>query len=351
MFGDGRRSGELWVLNSRVSLQRREEGKRSRRSFLAVSSFQPTNITVEPPDPPDYLAGALVQGLSRPIGSKQYWGVAKSLVLGVLSFGVLPILSWVQGFKRFAIAEQQQFLHLAQWVSANSDHPMARQLESDARELRPRGVLNFVAGLILVAMAGRIAMLCVNHPIDFNALIHLTYGMGRGRLVNHLPLFHFVPRIFEVWVFGLGLAYLVHLFQIYLHAQDVKRFVARFSEIATSEGVNRVKADSIGVMVWPLWIVGGVALLLAGAPWGIPAMLAGGAQRRYITWTSRNTRSDVAQRLRAMVQRRRPGTHVASPVYLRDRCIGVRCRAEMPRGANFCPRCGTRQKSRVNQVA
>ena len=46
---------------------------------------------------------------------------------------------------------------------------------------------------------------------------------------------------------GLGAVYLIHLFQVYLHSYDVKRYVARFNEIAQSEGVNRVKADSIGL--------------------------------------------------------------------------------------------------------
>ncbi len=316
-----------------------------------MSSFHPTNITVEPPQPPDYLAGAVLQGLSRPIGGKQYWGVFRSVVLGALSFGVLPILAWMNGFKRFAIAEQQQFLHLAQWVRQNSEHPMARQLESDARELRPRGFLSFLSGLVLLGTIGRIVSLMMRHPVDLERFSDATYGVGQTRLMNHVPMFHPAPAVFEIWVFGLAAVYLIHIFQVYLHAQDVKRYVARFSEIATSEGVNRVKADSIGFTIWPLWILAGLAFFMAGAPWGILAMLAGGAQRRYITWTSRNTRSDVAQRLRAMMLRRRPAANVPTPVYLRDRCIGPRCRAEMPRGANFCPRCGTRQKSQLNQVA
>jgi hypothetical protein len=94
-----------------------------------------------------------------------------------------------------------------------------------------------------------------------------------------------------------------------------------------------------------------VFLFLFNAPWGVVAVLAGGAQRRYITWTSRSTRSDVGQRLRAMLLRRRPATGLPVSVYQRDRGIGPLCRAEMPRGVNFCPRCGTRQRPQVNRVA
>ena len=160
-----------------------------------MSSFHPTNITIEPPQPPDYLAGAVLQGLSRPIGGKQYWGVIRSVLLAGLSFGVLPILSWMNGFKRFAIAEQQQFLHLAQWVRQNSEHPMARQLESDARELRPRGFLSFLSVLILLGTIVRMVSLMLPHPIDLERVIDLTYGVGRERVLNHLPLIHRLPGI------------------------------------------------------------------------------------------------------------------------------------------------------------
>src|SRR5258706_10133425 len=106
-----------------------------------LSQFHPTNLSVEPPPPPDYLAGAVLQGLSRPIGGRLSWGVLKSLFLGAVSFGLLPILAWTPGFRAFVIAEQQQLLHLAQWVRQNSAHPLARQLESDAVELRPRTMI------------------------------------------------------------------------------------------------------------------------------------------------------------------------------------------------------------------
>ena len=87
-----------------------------------------------------------------------------------------------------------------------------------------------------------------------------------------------------------------------------------------------------------------------GAPWGVVAMLAGAAQRRYITWSSRNTRADVAHRLRAILMRHRPSSNYPLPVYLRDRCVEPKCRNEVPRGINYCPRCGTRQKAQVNRV-
>jgi hypothetical protein len=321
-----------------------------------LSQFHPTNFSVEPPPPPDYLAGAVLQGLSRPVGYRLSWGVLKSLFLGIISFGLLPILSWTRNFRTFAIAEQQQLLHLAQWVRTNSSHPLARQLESDAVELRPRVLLSWLSVLIAVAMAvGMYFALELNRWYSpWDQLVAGTYGFGKHRVLDRrVTLFPNSHQMFTLWVYGLGAAYLLHIVQVHLHAGDVRRFVARFSEIAQAEGINRVKATPLGTTLRPLWLAGGFALFAMGAPWGVVAMVAGAAQRRYITSTSRDTRADLAHRLRAMLIRRRPSSAagVPVPIYLRDRCIEPKCRAEVPRGVNYCPRCGTRQKAQVNRVA
>src|SRR5258706_15006417 len=59
-----------------------------------LSQFHPTNLSVEPPPPPDYLAGAVLQGLSRPIGGQLSWGVLKTLLLGARYIDLPPILAW-----------------------------------------------------------------------------------------------------------------------------------------------------------------------------------------------------------------------------------------------------------------
>jgi hypothetical protein len=184
-------------------------------------------------------------------------------------------------------------------------------------------------------------------------LVAGTYGYHHAHVLGHRVVRLANSRhLFNTWVLGLGTAYLAMALQVHFRAVDVGRFVAKFSQIATSEGVNKVKATSLGTTLRPLWIAGGVLFWLVGAPWGLVAMLAGAAQRRYITFTSRQTRADLAQRLRTMLLRRRPSAAgLAVPVYLRDRCVEPLCRAEVLRGASFCPRCGTRQKPQVNRVA
>jgi len=321
----------------------------------SLSHFETSNLSVEPPPPPDYLAGAVLQGLARPIGYRLTWGVLKSLVLGGVSFGLLPLIAWTRNFRAFATAEQQQLLHLARWTRANSNHPLALQLERDAHDLRPRPLLGRLPLFIAAVTAAIILLLMQQVPFypEWDQLIAGTYGYHHSHVLGHrvIPLIN-SREIFRTWVFGLSIAYLAHALQVHVRALDIKRFVARFSEIAQSEGINRVKATPLGTTLRPLWIAGAVVFWLAGAPWGVLAMLAGAAQRRYITFTSRQTRSDLAQRLRTMLVRRRPSAAgLATPVYLRERCVEPLCRAEILRGVNYCPRCGTRQKPHVNRVA
>ncbi len=318
-----------------------------------MSRFTPVNITIDSPQAPDVLAGAVLNGLSRPIGQKQSWSVVKALILGVATFGVVPLLAWMRGFRAFVIGEQQQFLHLARWVRQNSEHPLSRQLESDASELRTGGFLTFVSLIALFA-----TVLAIWNIIDRSgrmpehALIAGTYGYGQSRIMDYtVRPFADAGRIFTIWFWGLSIAYGFHWLQVTLHSADIRRFVDRFSQIAQSEGVNRVRADPLGTTLRPLWLGAAVCMILVHAPWGLLMMLAGAAQRRYITWSGRNTRADVAHRLRAMLMRRRPNMLIPMPVYLRERCIADRCRAELPRGANFCRRCGTKQRTELDRVA
>lgn len=330
-----------------------------------MSQFHPTNVTVDPPPTPDYFGAAVLQALSRPIGAPLAWGVVKSMFWAVATFGVWPLVTLVGNFRAFCTAEQQQFLHLAQWLRQNSHHPLTRQLEAEANDLTPRWWLSALPLLIVLVTGAAIAALVADAPRNaIDALMAGTYGYGERYVLDYrVREFRGAGEVFATWFWGLGFAYLCHFSQVLLRAGDVKRFVARFSQVAQAEGVHRVKADSLGLGVRPLWALAGVGMWLLNAPWGVVAMLAGGAQRRYINGTSRTTRADVAHRLRAMMVRRRPGGSSASaavaavdagvpiPVYLRGRCVEDKCRAEIPRGVNYCPRCGTRQKAQINRVA
>ena len=322
-----------------------------------MSAFVPTTRIIHPPPDADPAGHSVLKALGRPIGARQSWSVVKAFVVSLLTFGVVPIFAWIRGFRAFAIAEQQQLLHLARWLRTSSAHPLAKRLEEDAEQLRPRWWLWWVALITVIGTAtlmwSAIHDSGLHSDYHWGALLTSTYGF-RTPLVGWT--FADAGRVFTYWIWGMTFVYACHWLVVQLHAQDVKRFVARFSEIAESEGLHRVKARSLGVpLLAPLWILAGVLMLMLHAPWGIVAMLAGAAQRRYITKTGRRTRCELANRVRALLMRRGEQAGSAAsipvPVYIRQRCVEARCRAELPPGVNFCRRCGTGQKARVNRVA
>ena len=101
----------------------------------------------------------------------------------------------------------------------------------------------------------------------------------------------------------------------------------------------------------PLWIMGAVALLAMGAAWGVPLMLAGAVQRRYISRTSARVRAEAADRVRTILLLRRPVMRVppfARPTIL---CRTPNCRAAIPMLASFCARCGARAGTVISDVA
>lgn len=300
---------------------------------------------------PDPLAEAVVQGLSRPIGKKQAWGVVQTLGWAILSFGIVPLVAWMKGFAHFCVGEQQQLIHLARWVRQNTPDPQAQALEARAMRLTPRRWLSALSVLVLLGTAGLIAAIVTESRRDgFDTLLAGTWGFGRRWILDYRV--HKAPEsasIYGLWLLGLSLAYGLLWLQVHLHARDLRRFVQRFNAIAQPHGVGTATVEPLGIPLRPLWIAAAVCLWALHAPWGIMAMLAGAAQRRYITYTSRGARAELAQRLRAMLTQRQ--VFVPVPVYLRQRCVEPRCRAELPLEANFCRRCGTRQQARARPVA
>src|SRR5260370_41100655 len=97
-----------------------------------VNIDHPNLRSAQEPQGPDYLAGAVLQGLGRPIGEKLSWPLGRSLVLGVVSFGVLPILAWPKLLGQFIVLEQQQLWHLAEWLRLHVKHSDAIKLRDEA---------------------------------------------------------------------------------------------------------------------------------------------------------------------------------------------------------------------------
>src|SRR5512146_2452031 len=146
-----------------------------------MSQFLPSDCTLDPPHRPDHLAGAVLSALSRPLmGRAADWGLLRTAVLGGISFGIWPLLSWPRRFDDRADHEEQQFWHLAEWMRVRSGDASAARLRELTRGLQARGTV-----------------------------LAFTYGYGRVPASGHFTV-DWIWRLFLVWNVALSLGYLVH---------------------------------------------------------------------------------------------------------------------------------------------
>ena len=312
-----------------------------------MSQFIPNLRTFEPPDAPDHLASALLQGLARPIGHRQSSRPFRAFFWGAISFGILPALTWPLWFDRFANLEQEQLWHLAEWVRLHRNHPEAARLCAAAEGLLPRRRPRVLGVLIIGIMASLFATCAWGTASWADVIWGSTYGyawMGK------------VPwdgsggsSLFLAWFIGLSVIYASHWLRLQRHAARIRYYLSCFNAIAKSEGLAPVAPIPTGLGLEPEWLVAAAVLCAAGAFWALPMMMAGAAQRRYIRVISLRDRAALAHRLRAMLLRERPAPHVPVPVFLRRACPRPLCRAAAREGALFCPRCGVRLPEKVLQ--
>jgi hypothetical protein len=294
---------------------------------------------------PDHLAGGVLRSLSRSFRGHYSWGVITTLVLGLGSLGVLPLLRWTRFFWQYVRLERQQLWHLAEWLRLQTAHPDADALPDQAETIRWRGVLAAAAWVWVGAVVLFFATRLWHDPFAVRMLFDSTLGARGGTA----PLYR--QDLFFAWTIGLSVAYALHWLQVQLHAGDVRRFVEKFNRVAAWEGVEPLARPRLGVGAQPLWMFAAAGMVVAGAAWGLPLMLAGAAQRRYISRMSARVRAEAADRVRTILLLRRPVMRVppfARPTIL---CRGERCRAPIPLLANFCARCGARAGTVITDVA
>src|SRR5262249_4228747 len=109
----------LWCGDSRAAARRRAKGGHVvvRRTGAAdLSTFTPTSIRFDPPGQPDDLGGAVSCSLARPLPDKASWGPVKTLVLGAISLGILPLLILPRRLRWFAAGQNQLLRHTKEWL-------------------------------------------------------------------------------------------------------------------------------------------------------------------------------------------------------------------------------------------
>jgi hypothetical protein len=320
-------------------------------------------------DPTD----AVMRDLRAPIRDAPRAEVFTTFFAAVITFGLYPAIIWPLRFRQVIDAERARLGRLAQWLEARGGHPDAPRLRlaADAIRFRPLLYLIGFAGcaawaLLFFALGGRLSP---GHPLlmgstwSFHPAL-LTDGNWLEQFLHNgrrAPLLVIRTALYAGWVAALSLAFVFHWLQVQLHAGSVRRFLDEFNKIAIHEGLSPVFLPPSGVGVRPMWVVGAVVMAWINAPWGIPLMLAGSVQRRYVARVGPEVRNALATRVREMALLPRP---VPIPVVVpprrerntamadaRVRCTTEGCRQPLPAGARFCPRCGRRAAPRVDRVA
>jgi hypothetical protein len=297
-----------------------------------MSSFTPTTWTLEPPDRRDQLAGAVVAALARPVtGSLVRWGPIKSLLVGAISFGVLPLVYWPKIFARFSISEQQQFWYLLEWLRVRHGDADAADLQDSLTAIGPALTLRLVPAVCLLIIAASFAM---NAPFSLDHWLAATYGL------RHRPMGLQTAKLHTVWAVCLAFAYFAHWLHVREHAANVNQLVRRINVVLMRHQVQPVGAYGPGVGIRPLWILAAAVGAICGVWWAIPAALAGAVQRQYMRRTSTRTRSEISQRVRTLLLRQGPPIDPPPSRPMRLACGNTLCASPIPPGAQFCPRCG-----------
>lgn len=324
------------------------------------------------------LAVAAVRRLEKRPSRFASWGLLKTIVLGVPTFGLLPLVSWSGRFREFAGDDASAMQALAQWARSRGREPAAVGPILAAAEDTSFRPLPWVFALMLsVFVIGVFAIQYASQPFTIEGLLNCTY-YHRFQPYSSSPL----PRaefLYRVWVAALCFGYMLHWAQIGSHANDVKRFVRRFNPVLAAHHLPPVKWPSRGwVFFRPMWWLTAIVLCCYGAWWGIPMVLAAMAQRRYTKMTGRGVRADLARRMRDVLAMqpayaRVPGAGIygsiaavpgsgaapvsaampmpgvpgsaplmALPLIARPkRCANPRCLAIIHPHARFCTRCGS----------
>ena len=285
----------------------------------------------------DDLAAVVVRRLEKRNWCRS-WGLAKTLLLGVPSFGLIPLLAWPARFREYATEESQAMQELSQWAKMRGRQPAAVGPLMAAAEDTAASPLPFIAALVLAAFVVGVYVIQFAHvEFSLEQLIGLTYSRdSRMAASSPLPAREFVYR---VWVIALSVGYCIQWLHVRAHAADVKRFVERFNPVAAAEGLPAVRLPVRGwVLFRPLWILAAVILAMYGAWWGIPMVLAGMAQKRYTSLTGRIVRHELAKRVRDIVMLRQTPALMMSTAA--RRCANPRCLSPLRPHTHFCTRCG-----------
>jgi hypothetical protein len=280
---------------------------------------------------------SLASSLRRPNGMGNGWGLLGTMVMGGLTFGLLPLLAWPIRMRDLFAGEAARLVEICRFAVPDPTWPHRLGLMRAARRTGPIGpfwVLPVLSAAFLIA--GAAVFLLSHGPRSYEHLVEMTYITGQSASLDD-PL-ALLQSVFGVWSALLIGGYLLHFLHVQAHFSAVRRFLVRFNAVLAMSGVPTVPLPRRSIVPSILWIAAGLVLTTFSAWWALPMALAGSYQRRDAYQMHRNLSKVLADRVDALMEAK------AAPD---NRCQTPRCHALLRPNARFCPRCG----SAVNALA
>lgn len=262
-----------------------------------------------------------------------------SMVLAIVSLGVLPALLWPARFRRTADANRQALLELARWGRTRLNEADGERLLLAARRTR------FYPSLFTLAMSGVVAavgvvawgLTKVSPAYDLASwVIGLTYGAVWPRY--HAISVETSLNVFAVWTLGLSVAYIAHLAQVHLYAWSLRKFLDEFNKLSIAEGYAPVLLEPIGFGFSPWLLTCGGLMMLSGI-WAIPMAFAGATDCRLRNRAFAKLEADLTGRVRDIIFAK-PLTFRPVPAGAVARCTTDGCATALMPHNRYCPRCG-----------
>jgi hypothetical protein len=304
----------------------------------AVDANSDLNSAVPRRESPDYLAGALLQSLMRPLEGPFTWSLPGTIILSLLTLGIAPLALLPRKMRMYSNRERDQLGHFCKW--------MREQYGSSADQLwqRTSTIPRLMFLLRLVGIAAIIVSLIamasyLNEGGEPHDLFSATIGFMHTN-PQRFPIS--AENLFNVWTISLLIGYGAYWLSLIAHQVRARKFVGRFNAFARQNVLQEVPVPKFSLGLRPFWLIGGAIMASNGLIWALPMMLAAGAQRRYIKDRSRSMRATLAQRVRDVLAGSRPDVRFGVPTILKRKCATQRCAAPLPGIARFCPRCGAR---------
>jgi hypothetical protein len=255
-------------------------------------------------------------------------GTFKTVVLGLVTFGFLPLLlsrrRWLQQMEieRHLVSDALDVLPL----SASEINDLRR----DSARLNQQWFAAVLIGLSLVAVIWFFLLWLGQENFSIPVLLASTYKFHPRMLGNYYP---WKRDLYIAWTLGLSLAYLAQWAAVQWHVTRMQHLAKKLNPLLQTRGRAPIPMPQIGVGVSVRSIIGAAVMVLLGALWGIPMMLMAAAQRQYARRTAPQWRAAFSQPLPLIPLAGSPMTR--API-----CPNPRCQKSLPPSAAFCPRCG-----------